>query len=933
MIIFAKEITVHVQWLAQEGLFVWAKDQDGSSVYAHDLKLSLFAWHEPSYYGSFVPVYEWQGNEGILLSPSLVLDYFLGPQPLQHLVVRWSEEATQWLKAVPILREALADGAYLPDFDRWKLGDLGWKLQKITDERLEHANLLLNGLMVEWTGPNGELQADWEQVVRDHPVVLAAQDRSMVWEEDEWLTAIGWIQDDTPFRLALQLTEPEGDSIWRLRLTLQDREDEAMLVECHTQGEPMETDMPASWRKHRERISRELGKIVRTVPWLESGQGTGLVGELDDEQAWRFLAEESLRLIEQGVAVFLPAWWEKIRELKPRLKAHVKSLGPSRAPSLVDLEQVMQYDWKVAIGALELSEQEFRQLLEQKNRLVHIRGHWIQADFALLKRIQQTIRKADKEDGLSLYDVLEAHWLDDPSAAKLEIEVEWDESVEQVLELFLQPGGLPAIHPPNSLQATLRPYQLNGVAWLLFLRSLGLGGCLADDMGLGKTIQWIAYLLHIKETVPQDRPSLLVCPTSVLGNWQKELSRFAPSLKVYLHYGSHRVKGEEFVSRIQGSDLVLTSYALAHLDEEVLGSVVWDSLCLDEAQNVKNPYTKQSVSVQKLKGQHRIALTGTPVENRLAEIWSIFDFLNPGYLGSLRQFNDRFILRIEKDGDPLATRQVQRLIRPFLLRREKEDPAIALDLPEKYESKEYVPLTAEQASLYESILEDLFQRLDQASPMERRGLILGALTKLKQLCNHPGLVMKESRAAIHKDRSRKMERLLEMMDELRQEGDRCLIFTQFVETGHMLQRTIEQERKEPVLFLHGGTPKAKRDEMISLFQASASSSENGIFILSLKAGGTGLNLTGANHVFHFDRWWNPAVENQATDRAYRIGQERNVHVHKFITLGTVEERIDEMIERKQGLSRQIIGSGEQWISELSTEDLKDLFALRREWIE
>jgi SNF2 family DNA or RNA helicase len=933
MIIFAKEITVYVQWLDQEGLFVWAKDQEGDSVYAHDLKRSLFAWHESSYYGAFVPVHHWQGIEGILLSSSLVLDYFSAPEPLEHLIVHWNGEATHWLKTAAAVSKALAEGAFMPDFDRWKSGEWGWKLQKAMDGGSRYAELLLNQLMIEWTGPNGELHEEWEDVIRDHPLVLVTQKESVNWEEQEWLEAIGWRKDDAPFRLALQLTEPERDSLWQLRLVLQDRENEARLVECDAQGEPWGTDMPASWKGHTARISRELIKIFRAVPWLQSGEGMGLAPELNDEQAWRFLAEDSLRLMEQGVPVFLPAWWGKIQGLKPRLKAHVKSLGPSQSPALVGLQQIMQYDWKVAIGDLDLSEQEFRQLLEQKNRLVQIRGHWIQADFELLKRIQQTIRRADKEYGLSLPDVLEAHWLHDSSAAKIEMEVEWDESAEQVLELFLQPGRLPAIHPPASLQATLRPYQLGGVAWMLFLRRLGLGGCLADDMGLGKTIQWIAYLLYSIEKEPREKPSLLICPTSVLGNWQKELSRFAPSLKVYLHYGSGRVKGEEFAARIQGSDLVLTSYALAHLDEEELCSVTWDSLCLDEAQNVKNPYTKQATSIRKLKGQHRIALTGTPIENRLAELWSIFDFLNPGYLGSLRQFKDRFLTRIEKDSDPLATQQVQRLIRPFLLRREKADPAIALDLPEKYESKEYVPLTAEQASLYESTLKDLFQRLDQASPMERRGLILGTLTKLKQICNHPGLVMKESRMAMRKERSRKIERLLEMVDEVRQEGDRCLIFTQFVETGHFLQRMLEQERKEPVLFLHGGTPKADRDEMVSRFQDLDSSRENGIFILSLKAGGTGLNLTGANHVFHFDRWWNPAVEDQATDRAYRIGQERNVQVHKFITLGTVEERVDEMIERKQGISREIIGSGEQWISEFSTEELKDLFALRKEWIE
>jgi SNF2 family DNA or RNA helicase len=336
-----------------------------------------------------------------------------------------------------------------------------------------------------------------------------------------------------------------------------------------------------------------------------------------------------------------------------------------------------------------------------------------------------------------------------------------------------------------------------------------------------------------------------------------------------------------------------------------------------------------------LQGDHRIALTGTPIENRLTELWSILDFLNPGYLGSLREFSHRYVAKIEKTKDVAAIGQVQKLIRPFLLRRVKKDPAIQLDLPDKNEMKAYVSLTTEQASLYENYIQDMFAKLERLKAMERRGLILAALTKLKQVCNHPALLLKEGVQTHTLGRSNKVERLLDMVNELRQEGDRCLIFTQFVETGHLLQNILQKELKEKVQFLHGGTPRAERERMIDTFQDESPDLENGsgIFLLSLKAGGTGLNLTAANHVFHFDRWWNPAVENQATDRAFRIGQTRHVQVHKFVTLGTLEERIDEMIERKQGLSQQIVGGGEGWITELSTDDLHDLFSLRRDWVE
>jgi SNF2 family DNA or RNA helicase len=421
----------------------------------------------------------------------------------------------------------------------------------------------------------------------------------------------------------------------------------------------------------------------------------------------------------------------------------------------------------------------------------------------------------------------------------------------------------------------------------------------------------------------------------VLGNWQMELMRFAPSLCVHLHYGPQRLRGDAFRKEAAKHDLVLTSYTLSHLDETELSSVEWNSICLDEAQNIKNAYTKQATAIRRLNGYHRIALTGTPIENRLTELWSIFDFINPGYLGSIREFSHRYVTAIEKTRDPELTRQVQKLIRPFLLRRVKKDPAIQLDLPEKHESKTFVSLTAEQGSLYENFIRDMFERLDKLPLMQRRGLILSALTRLKQLCNHPSLLLKEPESAPWQGRSNKVERLLEMVQELRQEGDKCLIFTQFVETGHLLQRVLERELGEKTLFLHGGTPKATRDRMIAGFQDESIPAEQSgaVFLLSLKAGGTGLNLTAANHVFHFDRWWNPAVENQATDRAFRIGQTRHVQVHKFVTLGTLEERIDELIERKAGLSQQIVGGGENWITELTTDELRDLFSLRREWVE
>jgi SNF2 family DNA or RNA helicase len=395
---------------------------------------------------------------------------------------------------------------------------------------------------------------------------------------------------------------------------------------------------------------------------------------------------------------------------------------------------------------------------------------------------------------------------------------------------------------------------------------------------------------------------------------------------------------------------VLTSYATCSLDQDTLQGLTWTSITLDEAQNIKNAQTKQSSVVRSLPAKHRIALTGTPIENRLSELWSLYDFINPGYLGSSREFNNRFGIAIEKEQDEQRTADLQRLIKPFMLRRKKKDPAIQLDLPDKNEMKTYVHLTAEQGALYEQTVQELMEKMQKLEGIERKGAILAALTQLKQLCDHPALLTKEplpeSSAATSADgllldtetiisRSSKLERLLAMVKELRDEGDRCLIFTQYIGMGEMLKLVLQQELEEPVLYLNGSSSKAARDRMIELFQSPAqqsSSDQPGVFILSLKAGGVGLNLTAANHVFHFDRWWNPAVENQATDRAYRMGQTRDVQVHKFISLGTLEERIDEMLENKQQLSDNVISSSEGWITELSTEALKDLFTLRRDII-
>ncbi|TXK73406.1 DEAD/DEAH box helicase [Paenibacillus sp. N3.4] len=956
-------LTVHVSSIPNGSLFLWGTRENGGIWDALDLKNMLFAWHRSSFYGTFMEPSEWQNREGIELQPLEALDYFSDPQPVQHIQLSWHKDGADMILLAPAVKEALATGRFMPDYEKWKAGEIGWKLELPVElQPLETPAVTrwIQALIPEWVDADGIMKDNLRKLEAAYPLMRRGEIGADIWlDEEDWLVAIGWRQDRTPMRTCLQLVEPDlaQGAGWQLRVLLQDRLAPDVLRTVTPSGEPVEGEqpLPEAWLAEIGRVQRDAAKWTRILPWLDADSTDAAAGEnaafslrqtLTEEEAWRFLAEGSVRLVEAGTSVFLPAWWERIRKLRPKLRAKIKSSVGSGRETMFGLSQLMQFDWKLAVGDQELTEEEFRQLLEEKRKLIQIRGSWIQLDPLFMAQVEQIMKQVQKKQGLSFRDVLELHFAgdaggllpaeDDPEALRyIEMEVELNEQLRHMVDQLTQTESIPTIQPPASFHGSLRHYQVDGISWLLFLRRFGLGGCLADDMGLGKTIQWITYLLTVKEQEQPDTPSLLICPTSVLGNWQMELKRFAPSLKVHLHYGPQRLKGPAFNAVVGKVDLVLTSYTLSHLDELELSSVAWNSICLDEAQNIKNAYTKQASAIRRLDGFHRIALTGTPIENRLTELWSIFDFANPGYLGSVREFTHRYVNVIEKTRDSETIGKVQKLIRPFLLRREKKDPAIQLDLPEKNESKTFISLTAEQGSLYENYIQDMFDRLDKLSAMERRGLILAALTKLKQVCNHPALLLKEGPTAPWSGRSNKLERLLEMVQELRQEGDKCLIFTQFVETGNLLQHVLQQELDEKVLFLHGGTPKAGRDEMIAHFQDANQPEEDqrNVFILSLKAGGIGLNLTAANHVFHYDRWWNPAVENQATDRAFRIGQTRHVQVHKFVTLGTLEERIDEMIERKLGLSQQIVGSGENWITELSTDELRDLFSLRREWVE
>jgi SNF2 family DNA or RNA helicase len=477
---------------------------------------------------------------------------------------------------------------------------------------------------------------------------------------------------------------------------------------------------------------------------------------------------------------------------------------------------------------------------------------------------------------------------------------------------------------------TLRPYQSRGVGWMAFLDRLGVGACLADDMGLGKTVQLLALLLaeraavgvRGKKRTARPLPTLMVCPMSLVGNWRREAEKFAPGLSVHVHHGAERLGGDELRAAVAGADLVITTYALAARDRDELAQVEWGRVVLDEAQNVKNAAARQSQAVRSFRAPRRIALTGTPVENRLSELWSIMEFLNPGLLGSASDFRRAFAVPVERYRDAEAAARLQRLTRPFVLRRLKTDRGIIADLPDKVEMKVFCNLTREQASLYQATVSEMMEKVENSEGIERRGLVLSTLMKLKQVCNHPAQLLQDRSALA--GRSGKLARLEELLEEALAVGDRALVFTQFAEMGHLLRARLEERFAREVPFLHGGTSRTARDELVARFQGPGGPP---VLLLSLKAGGTGLNLTAANHVIHYDRWWNPAVEDQATDRAFRIGQKRNVQVRKLVCAGTLEERIDAVIDEKKALAGSVLGTGEAWLTELSTAELRDVVAL------
>ncbi len=678
----------------------------------------------------------------------------------------------------------------------------------------------------------------------------------------------------------------------------------------------------------QETLLTELGRAVRLYPAIEPALRAAKPASLslDTPGAHDFLADAAPLLVAAGFGVVLPGWWTKpALRLGARLKASTPSqTGAGGGEARIGQQGLVEFDWQLAVGEHTLSEREVTALVDAHQPLVQVRGQWMQVDADRLARARRFLSRRGKRDRQTTVGaVLHALGSPDDGPAGLPVlGVDADGWLADLLSPDAERRLEPVVAPPG-FTGTLRPYQERGLSWLSFLESVGMGGLLADDMGLGKTVQLLA-LIALDAGEPGLGPTLLVCPMSVVGNWQREAARFTPGLRVHVHHGSERPRGKAFDAAVAASDLIVTTYALLARDAAALRRVAWHRVVLDEAQAIKNAATKAAVAARSVPASRRIAVTGTPVENRLADLWSLMEFANPDLLGSASEFKKRFATPVERHGDGEAGQRLRTLTQPFVLRRLKTDSSIISDLPEKLEMEVVCTLTREQAALYQAVVADMLERIATRSGIERRGLVLATMTKLKQVCNHPAQFLRDgSRVA---GRSGKLARLEETLEEVLASGEKALLFTQYAEFGDMLRSHLSARFAREVAFLHGGVDKAGRDAMVSRFQDDGRSGPS-LFVLSLKAGGTGLTLTAANHVVHVDRWWNPAVEDQATDRAFRIGQTRAVQVRKLVCAGTLEEKIAAMIRDKRGLAASIVGSGEGWLTELSTTQLRELFTL------
>ncbi|ABX07981.1 DEAD/DEAH box helicase [Prochlorococcus marinus] len=737
-------------------------------------------------------------------------------------------------------------------------------------------------------------------------------------------------------RACLELFAPlEGEDLWDLQFSLQAEADPSLKVAAEAvwnadsavlQIGDIQIAQPG------EILLEGLGRALNIFQPIERGleNATPNNMQLTPAEAFVLVRTASKQLRDIGIGVILPR--SLSGGLASRLGIAIKAELATSARGLT-LRENLEWSWELMIGGSILSLKDLEQLASKRSPLVRYKDSWLELRPNDLKIAEKF---CSNNPELSLDDALRLTATKGETLMKLPVhQFNAGPKLQGVLEQYHQHTSPEPLAAPDGFYGQLRPYQERGIGWLAFLHRFNQGACLADDMGLGKTIQVLAFIQHLKSNKDLKKPVLLIAPTSVLTNWKREAYSFTPELSVLEHYGPNRSSTSTLLKKIlKKVDILITSYGLLHRDKQLLKTIDWQGVIIDEAQAIKNPNSKQSQTTREIvKGgkiiPFRIALTGTPIENRVSELWSLMDFLNPSVLGEKEFFDQRYKLPIERYGDISSLTDLKARVSPFILRRLKSDKSIISDLPSKVELKEWITLSQEQRALYNKTVDNTLQEIARSPIGQRHAKTLGLLTRLKQICNHPALALKEKN--ISDDfgiRSTKLQRLEELLDVIFATEDRALLFTQFAEWGHLLQAYLEKKWGHSILFLHGGTRKIDRQSMVDQFQEDPRGPK--LFLLSLKAGGIGLNLTRANHVLHIDRWWNPAVENQATDRAYRIGQKNSVMVHKFIATGSVEEKIDQMITEKSKLAENIIGAGEDWLGKLGINELRELVSLEKE---
>lgn len=706
-----------------------------------------------------------------------------------------------------------------------------------------------------------------------------------------------------------------SDELFQLKVHIKNRKtgEEALIDDLYTKDEVFGVNSSDIAKI----VEKQLNYANRYMPELETlfEDEDKLALDLNLGEVYKIITQTAYYLQKAQIEVILPD--ELVNVIVPRasINARVKAsrsgdlldIFNTTSSSAISLDDILDFSYEIALGNDKLSLEEFQELVKGSQGLVKYKDKYILIDQDESKKIFEKIAKADhsKMTRMKLIHASMSGQLED-------FDFDYDEAFANILKDFTKPVE---VDPPKGLKGELRPYQQTGLKWLWTNVSKGFGCCMADDMGLGKTIQVISLILKLKEEEKLKKPVLVVCPTTLMGNWMKELQLFAPDLKATTYHGLDRQLNTNV-------DIILTTYAIMRIDIEELKKQQWGMIIVDEAQNIKNPDTAQTLAVKILKSDIKIAMTGTPVENRLTELWSIFDFINAGYLGSLKEFQKSYAIPIERFKETSRATKLKMSVSPFVLRRLKTDKHVISDLPEKMVLNDYCYLSKNQAVLYEKTLNEMMEKISGFTGINRRGNIFKLITALKQICNHPYQFLKSG--DMNKESSGKMEQCIQLVQSIIDNDEKTLIFTQYKEMGDILTHVIEEECNTTPLFFHGSLNVNQREEMINKFQTDA---DTKVMILSLKAGGTGLNLTSATNVIHYDLWWNPAVEDQATDRTYRIGQDKNVMVHRLITLGTFEEKIDEMLKSKKELADMAVYEGEKIITELSDEEIYEIFTL------